>query len=271
MSASKATKSVTLIKLGGSIVTDKTQNQVYRQALVQQLGKELLAYQAESTDALFIGHGQGSFGHPIVAQYANHFVSREHFRPLPMAKMLRVVTMLHDYILDDLIALGVPVTSFRLSQQVAVDAQQAVSLNVDLLEQLFDLGVVPLTTGDIVVDAVKGNVVLSTEKIFLHLIRHLHQSARFRVRRVVYVTDVEGVLDHARQLIRTIGADQEIDETMFFSESGRSDVTGAMKHKVEAAQSVARLGIPVAILSPKKPNNLCNYLSGNDWIGTEIR
>ena len=270
MSSIKTYRPVTLIKFGGSVVTDKSLNQHYRQKMVHQLGGELAEFRRHSADAIFIGHGQGSFAHPVVEKNAQHFTARKFFSPQKMAEMLRVVSLLHEHILDDLIACQLPTVSFRLSQQVIVNSQKEINLNLQLLESLLALETIPLSTGDIVVDTEKGNTVLSTEKIFLYLIKHLQTSPNFRVKRVVYVTDVEGVLNHDRQLIPRITAKQTIDQSMFFTESGKSDVTGAMKHKVESAQAVAALGIPVAILSPKIEHNFTNYLLEKNWIGTRI-
>ncbi len=271
MSSTKIYRPVTLIKLGGSVVTDKTRDQHYRQEMVQQLGAELADYYKTTDEAIFIGHGQGSFAHPIVEKNAQHFVDRKYFSAQKMSEMLRVVSLLHEHILDDLIACHLPMISFRLSQQVIVNSKKEIHFHLQLLESLFALNTIPLTTGDIVVDTEKGNTVLSTEKIFLYLIKKLQSSSNLRVRRVLYVTDVEGVLDHDRHLISHIGANQVIDERMFFVEAGKSDVTGAMKHKVESAQAVARQGIPVAILSPGADKNLSNYLREKKWRGTLIQ
>lgn len=265
-----APKTVTLIKLGGSVVTDKSRDQRYRREMVQQLGRELAEYQKKTQEIFFIGHGQGSFGHTIVKKYADHFTARSAFQAQKMAEMLRIVSQLHEFILDDLIECGLPVISYRFSQQAILDTEGKIQMKMELLNSLFDLQTIPLTTGDIVVDERKGNTVLSTEKIFFQLIKYLNQSTAYRVGRVVYVTEVEGVLDHDKQLISLIGADQKLQASLFFSDSGQSDVTGAMKHKVESAQAVARQGIPVAILSPNEPSNLTNYLSGKTWRGTLI-
>ena len=270
MAKTNTYRDITLIKLGGSVVTDKSKNQHYRQEMVRQLGKELAEYQQQTNELFFIGHGQGSYAHPIVKKYSEHFTSKDAFQAHKMVEMLRVISKLHEQILDDLIDCGLPTVSYRFSQQAFLNHVGKIDMQLDLLELLLDLQTAPLTTGDIVVDVNKGNAVLSTEKIFFKLINHLQQSTKFRVKRVAYVTEVEGVLDHDRQLMTHIGANQKLDESMFFSDSAQSDVTGAMKHKVESAQAVARQGIPVAIFSPLIKNNLSNYLNEKSWRGTLI-
>lgn len=261
---------VTIIKLGGSVVTDKTKNQHFREDVVRQLASEMAEYFNANDEMCLIGHGQGSFGHPVVKQNRQHFVDRASFQPQTMAEMLRVVSRLHELLLDELVAAGLPATSFRLSQQLVLQPERAPAINVELLDSLFDLQMIPVTTGDVVVDSERGNRVLSTETIFLNLINHLVKSKQYQVERVVYVTQVQGVLDHDRKLIAHIHADEQIDQSMFYTEKNQIDVTGSMKHKVEAAQTVARMGIPVAILSPAQPVNLTRYLRGEKWVGTSI-
>lgn len=187
-----------------------------------------------------------------------------------MAEMLRVVTHLHELILDDLVREQVPAISFRFSQQYVVDGAAEARVDLTLVEALLDLHMVPVTTGDILVDTEVGNRVLSTEKIFMALIRALQHSNKYRVERVAYVTNVAGVLDADGKVIERIGADEEVDQSWFFAQADQADVTGAMKHKVEAAQAVAQLGIPVAILSANEPKNLDRYLRNQAWIGTRI-
>lgn len=270
MTTTTIPRDITLIKLGGSIVTDKSKNQHYRREMVQRLGKELAEYQQQTHELLFIGHGQGSYAHPIVKKYAEHFTSKDAFQAHKMVEMLRIISKLHEQILDDLIACGLPAVSFRFSQQAFLHHDGKIDMQMDLLEHLLDLQTVPLTTGDIVVDVNKGNAVLSTEKIFFKLINYLQQSPKFRVKRVAYITEVEGVLDHDRKLITHIDAAQKLHDSLFYSNTVQSDVTGAMKHKVESAQAVALHGIPVAIFSPLSTNNLTNYLTEKSWRGTLI-
>ena len=216
MAKTNTYRDITLIKLGGSVVTDKSKNQHYRQEMVRQLGKELAEYQQQTNELFFIGHGQGSYAHPIVKKYSEHFTSKDAFQAHKMVEMLRVISKLHEQILDDLIDCGLPTVSYRFSQQAFLNHVGKIDMQLDLLELLLDLQTAPLTTGDIVVDVNKGNAVLSTEKIFFKLINHLQQSTKFRVKRVAYVTEVEGVLDHDRQLMTHIGANQKLDESMFF-------------------------------------------------------
>lgn len=270
MNSTKSIHPVTLIKIGGSVVTDKRKNQFYRKEQVQRVLQEIAQFYKDANELLIIGHGQGSYAHPIVKANLSHFESKQNFNALTMAQMLRVISNLHEQILEDMIEQSLPATSFRFNQQ-AILKGSSFSSNTSLLTELLDSKVIPVTTGDIVMDYDKGNAVLSTEKIFFHLVQSLFQTQRFEVTRIVYITEVAGLLNAEGVLIPKIGAEEVADEGLFFSDSTQSDVTGAMKHKIESAQQLARQGIPVAILSPNTNGNIYNYLSGKDWVGTLIQ
>ncbi|MEL6309142.1 MAG: hypothetical protein AAFQ52_13445 [Chloroflexota bacterium] len=53
---------VTLLKLGGSLITDKTQREILREDVLARLANEIAqALGANPTMQLVIGHGSGSF------------------------------------------------------------------------------------------------------------------------------------------------------------------------------------------------------------------
>ena len=82
--------------------------------------------------------------------------------------------------------------------------ERAPAINVELLDSLFDLQMIPVTTGDVVVDSEQGNRVLSTETIFLNLINHLVKSKQYQSGASGVRHARQGVLDHDRKLIAHI-------------------------------------------------------------------
>src|SRR5690242_8518066 len=62
---------LTLVKLGGSLITDKRVEKSFRRDVVKRLANEVAAArEAEPDMKLLIGHGSGSFGH-FAAKRAN--------------------------------------------------------------------------------------------------------------------------------------------------------------------------------------------------------
>ena len=61
------TKGLTLVKLGGSVITVKEKLLTPNIVAIQRLAKEIAESRVEE---LMIIHGGGSFGHPLAKQYA---------------------------------------------------------------------------------------------------------------------------------------------------------------------------------------------------------
>lgn len=54
---------ITLVKIGGSLITDKQHNRSFRREIAERLAQELRAALHEKPMPLIVGHGSGSFGH----------------------------------------------------------------------------------------------------------------------------------------------------------------------------------------------------------------
>lgn len=59
----------TLIKLGGSLITDKRVENSFRADVVARLADEIATAQKNNPQSLIIGHGSGSFGHFAAHKY----------------------------------------------------------------------------------------------------------------------------------------------------------------------------------------------------------
>jgi len=58
------------LKLGGSLITDKTKPHTVHGKLISQLGHEILVAQEQDPNMqLILGHGSGSFGHVPAKKY----------------------------------------------------------------------------------------------------------------------------------------------------------------------------------------------------------
>ena len=88
--------------------------------------------------------------------------------------------------------------------------------------------------------------------------------------RIVHVTEVDGFLNHAGEVVEKITEDiwpslkEDIRATKGF------DVTGGMTLKVEESLALAKNKIDSYILSGLEKNNLYNSLVGENFLGTQI-
>ena len=62
-----------LIKLGGSLITDKTKPKTFKPQLTFQLAQQIKKFKDQHPDqTIIIGHGAGSFAHVSAHQYQTH-------------------------------------------------------------------------------------------------------------------------------------------------------------------------------------------------------
>jgi isopentenyl phosphate kinase len=54
-----------IVKIGGSIITDKTKPLTFKKAVVKRLAREI----KESNEEIILVHGAGSFGHIFADRY----------------------------------------------------------------------------------------------------------------------------------------------------------------------------------------------------------
>jgi isopentenyl phosphate kinase len=128
----------------------------------------------------------------------------------------------------------------------------------------------PVTSGDVVMDETQGCAIWSGETILGFLARELSRSG-YKVTKLIQVGEVAGVLDQAGQVIPELTAANWAEhQSAVTSETRGFDVTGGMLLKVEESLTLAQeTGIETWILAGLEPNNLLKA-SGESWLGTRF-
>ncbi len=273
-------KPLILIKLGGSVVTEKSQAQKPRLEVLKQLAKVILRALEKSESQIIIGHGQGSFGHIPAKKYGllAGIQTPTDLEKIDAERMLQgmketrqAVRELHQIVMKELLDAGVPAVSLIMSELVTTNNYLPQTSNLNSLLEMLNRGRVPVTTGDVLSDQATHSMVWSTEQIFSHLIEFLIKQSEYKITKQIMVTDVDGALDANGQLIEKITPQSFEDDKKHIGSSTNADVTGGMQHKVESALELAvETGIETHILSGLKPEELENNLTGRKWKGTVI-
>ena len=177
------------IKLGGSLLTDKTRQQALRGDVLARLAAEIAAALAGRTDLrLLIGHGSGSFGHMTARQYGTRAGVRSPEAWRGYAEVARVAAELNRLVVDALWGAGVPALRIQPSASARCCDGELLTLEDRPLLVALEHGLAPVVHGDVALDDVRGGTIISTEEIFHWLAPRLHP------RRVVLVGEVDGVL-----------------------------------------------------------------------------
>jgi len=100
------------------------------------------------------------------------------------------------------------------------------SMYLSSIQTLLDFRQIPLLHGDIVLDKERGFTIASTEDLLIFLSEHLV------FKRIIMLSDVEGVLDKFGQTIPIIDRNNFNEIDAYLGDARGIDVTGGMRQKV---------------------------------------
>jgi isopentenyl phosphate kinase len=266
---------LTLLKLGGSLITDKQAVEAARPAVLARLAAEIAAAAPALGGTLVVAHGSGSFGHVAARRHGLAGGLRGAGQLAGVSLTQERAANLHWQVVAALAVAGLSPFSLAPSSSVVAAAGVPESLALEPLLLALGRGLLPVLYGDIVLDREQGVAICSTERLFDLLARQLAAHGR-RVRRVIWLGETDGVYDAAGHPVPRLDA-----AGLAVLQRGRgggavvagaagTDVTGGMLHRVETALALAARGIPSLIANGTTPGLLASALRGAPVPGTEI-
>ncbi len=257
------------LKLGGSLITDKSSPRTARFDVIARLAEEIKIAKSEMSDLrLVLGHGSGSFAHVPAKKYGTRQGVHSPEGWKEFADVWYEAARLNHIMMDALHAAGLPGISFPASGGVTAKDGQVAAWNLAPLNAALEVGLLPVVYGDVVFDQARGGTILSTEDIFTHLARQLHPG------RILLAGIDEGVwADYpaCTQLIPEITPGNWEAVVSSLGGSAATDVTGGMSSKVQGMLNLAAEipGLEFHIFSGNQPGNLAAALRGKNF-GTRI-
>jgi len=222
-------RSVVFVKLGGSLITDKTRAYTARHEVIARLaGEARQALDATHDLSLLIGHGAGSFGHWAARPYGTRQGVRTPVQWRGYAEVAAAATRLNRIVTDAFLEAGVPVLSLQPSASARCHDGTLKHLDARPIHAALARGLVPLVYGDVALDDVRGGTIISTEDIFLYLANELCPA------RILLLGEVDGVLgpDPGSAVVPRITPANFPGLRKTLSGSAGVDVTGGMADKV---------------------------------------
>ena len=258
-----------LVKLGGSLITDKTRPESPRMEVIERLAGEIARAAPGLPGRLIVGHGSGSFGHVAAQRYglAQGIRSADQLPGVSLTQ--ERAAALHRIVTGALAAAGALPFSIAPSSCVVSAGGLPVDFAGEPLRLALRQGLLPVVYGDVVTDRDWGVSICSTERLFDLLARRLPESG-LAIRRVFWLGETDGVWDDAGRTIPRISAETFQQAVRAIGAPAGTDVTGGMLHRVETALGLARLGIPSTILNGLVPGALERSLNGEEVGGTEV-
>ena len=259
-------RTLTVVKLGGSILTRKQAEERLRPKLLVRLAEAV----AGASGSLILLHGAGSFGHPGAVRFGlarspgEGSEGRERSRGAAIVSA--EVRRLHLAVLRALVDAGarpwsVPAATVARNRAGVLDEVDSAPF-----AEALGVGLLPVSFGDVVPDADWGRSILSADAIAVALARELP------VRRVLFVSDVPGVLE-----ARGTGRPQivpEVTQELVGRLSPRAagpDVTGGIRGKARAMLEIGALGADAGLISGLSDGLLSRALAGETVPGSWVR
>jgi len=259
-----------LLKLGGSLLTEKTGVEVLRPAVLERLAREIAEFAREAPGRLVVGHGSGSFGHVAAHRHGIAGGLRDAAQLPGIAQTQDRAAALHRHVVAALLEAGALPFSIAPSSSVVAAGGEAVAFADEPLLLALDRGLLPVLYGDVVMDRLQGVAIASTERLFALLARQLHERGR-TIARAVWLGETDGVYDRDGRTLPQLSAETLAGAAESIGGASGTDVTGGMRHRVDTALELARLGIPSLVANGLTPGLLGRALRGERVAGTEVR
>jgi isopentenyl phosphate kinase len=257
-------RDIVLVKLGGSVITDKSRLRTFRKETSDRLAAEL----GRCGSALVVVHGAGSFGHIIAKEHRLHEGFRDVSQLQHVASVQRDVRELNIRVIESLIDAGVRAVSVPPAASSDFRNGAVVRFDPSLFEKMLGLDLAPVTFGDVVPDDEIKFSICSGDQMMHELARSL------RPRMAVFCADVDGVYTSdpktapGAELIPRL--DEQVLAGLARTEAVNADVTGSIFGKLDRMLDIAGNCEKCMILNGDVPGRLEGALKGEDVPSTTV-
>ena len=263
------------VKLGGSLLTDKREKEMPRQAVIQRLAHEVQRARLEAPDLrLVLGHGSGSFGHVYASTHGTRNGVETAAQWLGFAQTADAAARLNRIVVAALLDAGVPAWSIQPSVALRCADGRVAAGPEGAVAAALARGLLPVVFGDVALDSVRGGTIASTEEIFHALDDALLPSRIILAGEVGGIYDADPLLYAEATLIPVVTPQSFAEIRAGLGGSHGVDVTGGMAAKVQQALGWVekRRELSVLICSGLEPDNLYRALIGaQSAVGSWLR
>lgn len=253
-----------LVKLGGSIITEKSSYRRYRSATTRRLCREMAA----SGEDVVLVHGAGSYGHVVAKEFRLNEGKLGDWQIPGLVRCLGDVRDLDQKVCGDLEARGLRPFPIPPSACVTMRSGHLDMMDLGLFRRALDLGLTPVTYGDMALDSQTGFSVCSGDELMLRLAQN------FQFSRAIFCADVDGVCTADPTMDRTAKLIPEIDEKTLAAlprTSRSADVTGSIYGKIEFMLRMSALTEECVVVNGLKPGRLLKAMRGEKVISSRVR
>ncbi len=247
-----------IVKLGGSVISDKNKPFSFNEGVVKQIAEEIAAFYPEKRFLLV--HGGGSFGHPLAKEYRiREGLKKENMGGV--SKTHQAMLELNKKIIEIFLNTGLPAFSISPSSIFIIKNGQIIDGWTKVIEEFIARDFIPVLFGDVVIAKDKGIDILSGDQIISYL------AQKFVPEKVIFLMDVDGIYDKDPKVHKDARLIEEINEKISLRrEVAGIDVTGGVRNKIDEA---LKISCPVYFINGMVRGNLTKAIKG-ERVGTRI-
>ena len=252
------------LKLGGSLITDKTRPYTPRPEKLAALAAEIASVLSKNTDLhLVLGHGSGSFGHAAASRYDTRRGVSGPEAWHGFAEVWYQASALDRLVVDALRQAGLPAVAFSPAASVTAHDGKVFIWDHFPIQTALSNGLLPVIHGDVVFDEMRGGTILSTEDLFAHLACDLHPQ---RILLAGLEAGVWADFPARRHLLAEITPGTFARQVTSLGAAAGTDVTGGMESKVTGMLALVEdlPDLEILIFSGEEPGNVRNALLGKN-------
>jgi len=263
-------KEVILLKLGGSLLTDKNEPFSIREDVIKSAIHQII----EANERLILIHGGGSFGHPLAKKFniSKGLDSSIPNQILGVAQTHQSMNKFNTYLINHFLELNYPVLSIQASSIFIKDSEILLTKSLDVIETTLDLGITPILYGDIILDKQGSFSIISGDQIILALCQNLQN---YHISKVVFAMESDGlyVIDKDNSdnsKIVTECYSNELDSLDLADLGQKIDVTGGIRGKLDFIKTICKSKIPVQLINGLIEGYILNSLTNQNLNCTNI-
>ncbi len=249
---------LTVLKLGGSVITNKNKPATAKIKTIERLADEISRARISS---LVLVHGGGSFGHPVAKQYNLAAGYGDQSQVTGFSETHRAMTKLNSVVMEALISHGINAVVVQPSSFIVTKSGRIKSMELNPIKRMLDMKLVPVLYGDVVLDSDKGFAILSGDQIAVSLAKN------FGAQRIIMGGDVDGVYtadpktNSSARLVKRITLKELKTQKHEIEEAKSTDVTGGMLGKIRELVPAIEENIQALIVNATKPLRIYKALS----------
>ncbi len=258
---------IDIIKIGGSVITDKT---TYKKLNEKSL-IDLLKVLKEWKNPYILIHGAGSYGHILAERYSIKYGYKNEGQIDGLLQIRQDMNDLTNIIIKMMRKLDIRGMGFQTSAIcVTNDIEQSITCNLSAIKHALNLNLVPVLSGDVSFDEKKHFTILSGDKLIGELAKNLS------VNRVLFLTDVDGILRKTKEGTLDVIPLMNKEEIMGWKpentgETKKVDVTGQMIGKLQQIKEMINFVDKIYILNGRISKRIKSINEGKETICTLIQ